>query len=177
MVARRPPEDAPVFVPASSIDRVALRGLDEFLRKPYVRVNAPPVGVGAATTQDAGAKAESKTYAPPPPSAGTAPPSGGNPNPFPPMPTKKDARAAATALRDRTNGGAAAPKPRSKPQGARPVVELEIPDDDDLIAAIDVDAVVQLDEAELYVALAFFCCRLPEPPVAHFPDHQRQPTV
>ena len=143
MVARRPPEDAPVFVPASSIDRIALRGLDEFLRKPYVRVNAPPVGVGAATTQDAGAKAESKTYAPPPPSAGTAPPSGGNPNPFPPMPTKKDARAAVTALRDRTNGGPAAPKPRSKPQGARPVVELEIPDDDDLIAAIDVDAVVQ----------------------------------
>ena len=100
MVARRPPEDAPVFVPASSIDRVALRGLDEFLRKPYVRVNAPPVGVGAATTQDAGAKAESKTYAPPPPSAGTAPPSGGNPNPFPPIPTKKDTRAAATALND-----------------------------------------------------------------------------
>ena len=107
MVARRPPEDAPVFVPASSIDRVALRGLDEFLRKPYVRVNAPPVGVGAATTQGAGAKAESKTYAPPPPSAGTAPPSGGNPNPFPPMPTKKDTRAAATA-----RGAAVAPAGR-----------------------------------------------------------------
>ena len=77
---------------------------------------------------------------PPPPSAGTAPPSGGNPNPFPPMPTKKDTRAAATALRDRTNGAAAAPKP-----AARPVVQLEIPDDDDLdpIAAIDVDAAVQ----------------------------------
>ena len=56
------------------------------------------------------------------------------------MPTKKDTRAAATALRDRTNGAAAAPKP-----AARPVVQLEIPDDDDddLIAAIDVDAAVQ----------------------------------
>ena len=49
MVARRPPEGTPVFTPAASSDRVVLRGLDEFLRKPYVRVNAPPVGVGATT--------------------------------------------------------------------------------------------------------------------------------
>ena len=75
MVARRPPEGTPVFTPAASSDRVVLRGLDEFLRKPYVRVNAPPVGVGA-TTQGSGA--EVKTYAPPPvPStSGTAPPGG-----------------------------------------------------------------------------------------------------
>ena len=63
MVARRPPEGTPVFTPAASSDRIVLRGLDEFLRKPYVRVNAPPVGVGA-TTQGSGA--EVKTYAPPP---------------------------------------------------------------------------------------------------------------
>ena len=145
MVARRPPEGTPVFTPAASSDRVVLRGLDEFLRKPYVRVNAPPVGVGA-TTQGSGA--EVKTYAPPPvPStSGTAPPGGGNnPNPFPPMPTKNTNRA---AMRDRTNVGAAAPRPtppvigRGDAAPSSPVIEI-FEDDDLAMAAIDVDAVVQ----------------------------------
>ena len=132
-----------MFTPAASSDRVVLRGLDEFLRKPYVRVNAPPVGVGA-TTQGSGA--EVKTYAPPPvPStSGTAPP-GGNPNPFPPMPTKNTNRA---AMRDRTNVGAAAPRPtppvigRGDAAPSSPVIEI-FEDDDLAMAAIDVDAVVQ----------------------------------
>ena len=143
MVARRPPERTPVFTPAASSDRVVLRGLDEFLRKPYVRVNAPPVGVGA-TTQGSGA--EVKTYAPPPvPStSGTAPP-GGVPNPFPPMPTKNTTRA---AMRDRTNVGAAAPRPTppvirgGDAAPSSPVIEI-FEDDDLAMAAIDVDAVVQ----------------------------------